>query len=91
MFSNPTPLGRLQCLHAGGTGVPINHQLGIEGEALVSNPIELGDGILDHSIQTFSRGGRKFDVTTPQCPTIVNGELGGFQGGAVGNTALRCR
>jgi len=28
------------------------------------------------------RGGRKFDVTTPHCPTfIVNRELRGFQGG----------
>jgi len=82
MFSNPTPPGRLQSLHADGTSVPINHQAGIEGEVLVSNPIELGNGILDCCIQTFSRGGRKFDVTTPHCPTfIVNRELRGFQGG----------
>jgi len=82
MFSNPTPPGRLQSLHAGGTGVPFNCQSGIKGEALVSNPVELGDGILDRCIQTLSRGGRKFDVTTPRCPTfIVNRELWGFQGG----------
>jgi len=82
MFSNPTLPGRLQSLHAGGTGVPVNHQSGIRGEVLVSNPVELGDGILDRCIQTFLRGGRKFDVTTPHCPTfIVNRELWGFQGG----------
>jgi len=82
MFSNPTPPGRLQSLHANGTSVPINRQLGIEGEALVSNPVELGDGILDSCIQTFLRGERKFDVTTSHCPTfIVNRELRGFQGG----------
>jgi len=82
MFSNPTPLGRLQSLHAGGTGVPVNRQSGIEGKALVLNPVELGDGILDHRTQTFLRGGRKFDVTTPHCPTfIVNRELWGFQSG----------
>ena len=82
MFSNPTPPGRLQSLHAGGTGVPVDRQSGIEGEALVSNPVELGDGILDRCIQTFSRGGRKFGVTTPHCPTfIVNRELWGFEGG----------
>jgi len=82
MFSDPTPPGRLQSLHAGGTGVPVNRQSGIDGEALVSNPVELGDGILDRCTQTFSRGGRKFDVTTPNCPTfIVNRELWGFQGG----------
>jgi len=79
MFSNPRPPGRLQYLHAGGTGVLVNCQSGIEGEALVSNPVELGDGILDRCIQTFSRGGRKFGVTTPHCPTfIVNWELWGF-------------
>jgi len=82
MYSNPTPPGRLQSLHAGGTGVPVNRQSGIEGEALVSNPIELGDGILDSCIQTLSRGRRKFDVTTPHCPTfIVNWELRSFQSG----------
>jgi len=82
MFSNPTPPGRLQRLHAGGIGVPVNRQLGIEGEALVSNPVELGDGILDRGMQTFSRRGRKFDVTTPHCPAfIVNRELWGFQSG----------
>jgi len=82
MFSNPTPPGRLQYLHAGGTGVPVNRRSGIEGEALVSNPVELGDGILDRCMQTFSRGGRKFGVTTPHCPTfIVNRELWGFEGG----------
>jgi len=82
MFSIPTPPGRLQSLHAGGTGVPVDCQLGIEGEALVSNPVELGDWILDSCIQTFSRGGRKFAVTTSHCPTfIVNGELWGFQSG----------
>jgi len=81
-FSYPTPPGRLQRLHAGGTGVPINRKSGIEGEALVTNPVELGDWILDSCIQTFSRGGRKFDVPTPHCPTfIVNRELKGFQGG----------
>jgi len=84
IFSNPRPPGRLQRLHAGGTGVSVNRQSGIEGEALVSNPVELVDGILDRCIQTFLRGGRKFDVTTPHCPTfIVNQELG--------RTALRCR
>jgi len=41
MLSNPTPPGRLQSLHAGGTGAPVNRQLGIKGEVLVSNPIEL--------------------------------------------------
>jgi len=82
MFSNPMPPDRLQSLHAGGTGVPVNRQSGIEGEALVTNPVELGDGILDSCIQTFSRGGGKFDVSTPHCPTIiVNRELRGFQGG----------
>jgi len=71
MFSNPMPLGRLQSLHAGDTGVPVDRQSGIKGEALVSNPVELGYGILDRCIQTFSRGGRKFDVTTPHCPTFI--------------------
>jgi len=79
MFSNPTPPGRLQRLHVGGTSVPINRQTGIKGEALVSNPMELGDGIPDCCMQTFLRGGRKFNVTTPHCPTfIVNWELGGL-------------
>jgi len=82
MFSNPAPPSRLQSLHADGTGVPVNRQAGIKGEALVSSPAELGDGILDRCMQTFLRGGRKFDVTAPRCPTfIVNRELWGFQGG----------
>ena len=82
MFSNPTPPGRLQSLHAGSTGVPVDRQSGIEGEALVSNPVELGDGILDRCIQTFGGGGWKFGVTTPHCPTfVVNRELWGLQGG----------
>jgi len=82
MFSNPPPPGRLQYLHTSGTGVPVDRQSGIKGEALVSNPVELGDGILDHCMQTFLRGGRKFGVTTPHCPTfIVNRELWGFEGG----------
>ena len=82
MFSNPTPPGRLQRLHAGSTGVPVNRQSGIEGETLVSNPVELGDGILDRCIQTFCGGGWKFGVTTPHCPTfVVNRELWGLQGG----------
>jgi len=56
--------------------------LGLEGEALVSNPVELGDGILDRCIQTFSRWGRKFNITTSHCPTfIVNRQLWGFEGG----------
>ena len=82
MFSNPTPPGRLQSLHASGTGVPVDRQSGIKGEALVSNPVELGDGILDRCIQTVSGGGREFGVTTPHCPTfVVNRELWGLQGG----------
>ena len=82
MFSNPTPPGRLQSLHAGSTGVPVDPQSGIEGKALVSNPVELGDWILDRCIKTFSRWGRKFGVTTPHCPTfVVNRELWGLQGG----------
>jgi len=56
LFSNPTPLGRLQSLHAGGTGVPVNHQSGIEGKALVSNPTELGDGTWIAACK-HSRGG----------------------------------
>jgi len=62
--------------------VPVDRQSGIKGEALVSNPAELGDGILDRCMQTFSRGGRKFCVTTPHCPTfVVNRERWGFWGG----------
>jgi len=52
-FSNPTLPGRLQSLHAGGTGVPVDRQSGIEGEALMLNPTELGDGILDRCMQTL--------------------------------------
>ena len=81
MFSNATPPGRLQSLHAGDTGVSIDCQLSIKREVLVLNPTELGDGILNRCTQTFLRGRRKCNVPTPHCPTfIVDRELGGFQG-----------
>jgi len=82
MLRNPTSPGRLQSLHAGGRGVPVDRFLGFERKALVSNPVELGDGILDCCIQTFSRGGREFNVPTPDGPSlIVYWQLGCFQGG----------
>jgi len=47
MLGNPSPAGRLQGFHAGPTGVPVDDSLGIIGEPLVSDPVELSDGILD--------------------------------------------
>ena len=82
MLRNPSSPGRLQSLHAGGIGVPVDRFLGFEREPLVSNPVELGDGILDGCIQTIARGGREFNVSTPDGPSlIVNRQLWGFQGG----------
>jgi len=57
----------------------------------VSNPTELGDGILNR-MQTFSRGARKFNVTTPHCPTLQPAlQIRSWGASRVGKTALRHR
>ena len=85
MFSDPTPAGRLQSLHAGGTGLPIDRQPGIEGESLMPDPIELGDWILDGFVQAFSGRGGQLEIAAPHGPTlIVNRDLGSFHGGQEG-------
>ena len=50
VLSYPPPASRLQGLHANGTGGPVDGSSGFEGKALVPDPVELGDGILDGTI-----------------------------------------
>jgi hypothetical protein len=81
MLGDPSPAGRLQGFHAGPTSVPVDNRLGIIGESLVSDPVELGDGILDGFVQAAPGWGCQFAVATPDGPTlVVDGNVRGLEG-----------
>ena len=76
MLGNPSPASRLQSLHAGRCDVPVNGCSGIMGEALVTDPIDLGDGILNGFVQAVLGRRNQLVLAAPDSPAfIVDGNL----------------